>query len=254
MNCPNCNKPNIDSAAFCAHCGTRLEKPLSSTLNYPIVTVGRGSDNTISITSEGVSSHHARIFVQNGKVTIEDLNSTNGTFVNGNKIIRTEIMPGDRINFGMTVLDTSIPEVRNLFNMTVSPQVVQNKTYVESVVTSQTPQQFPVSMPQQIPQQPLMQQQIVQQTSQVVYQGSPKSVGVAITLAIFFGPLGMLYSTITGGLVMLGVSLLLGILTFGFSFFFTHPVCVVWAALAADAENKKINVTTATQSTNVYRN
>jgi hypothetical protein len=65
-----------------------------------------------------------------------------------------------------------------------------------------------------------------------------KSVGGAILLALFFGPLGMLYSTIPGALFMLIVSLLLGALTAGASAFITWPICVVWAAVAADSWNR----------------
>lgn len=66
----------------------------------------------------------------------------------------------------------------------------------------------------------------------------PKSVGVAIVLAVFFGPLGMLYSTVPGALVMIFVTLFFGILTAGISAFITWPICVIWAALAADTYNR----------------
>ena len=65
-----------------------------------------------------------------------------------------------------------------------------------------------------------------------------KSVGVAILLAMFFGPLGMLYSTIPGALFMLVASFLLGTMTAGASVVVTWPICVLWAAMAADAQNR----------------
>lgn len=67
---------------------------------------------------------------------------------------------------------------------------------------------------------------------------APKSVGVAILLTVFFGPLGMLYSTVPGALVMMAVSILLAIVTAGLSVFLTWPICVIWGAMAADAYNK----------------
>ncbi len=65
-----------------------------------------------------------------------------------------------------------------------------------------------------------------------------KSVGAAILLAIFFGPLGMLYSTVPGALAMMLISFVLFFLTAGFSVFLTWPVCIVWAAIAADSHNR----------------
>ena len=73
----------------------------------------------------------------------------------------------------------------------------------------------------------------------------PKSVGTAIVLAIFFGPLGMLYSTVTGGLVMLAVNIILAIPTIGTVLFITWPIGIVWAAVAANTHNSKLYAYTA---------
>jgi hypothetical protein len=64
-----------------------------------------------------------------------------------------------------------------------------------------------------------------------------KSVGLAILLTILFGPLGMLYSTVPGALVMLVVSVLLAFATAGISLFLTWPICVIWGAIAAQSYN-----------------
>ncbi|MDR5585982.1 MULTISPECIES: FHA domain-containing protein [Clostridium] len=50
------------------------------------LTVGRKEENSISLSDQHVSGNHARVFVRNTGLFIEDLNSTNGTYVNGNKI------------------------------------------------------------------------------------------------------------------------------------------------------------------------
>lgn len=68
---------------------------------------------------------------------------------------------------------------------------------------------------------------------------SSKSVGVAVLLAFFFGPLGMLYSTVTGAVVMFFVNLIVGIPTYGFGLLLTWPVCVIWAAIAANNHNQQ---------------
>lgn len=63
--------------------------------------------------------------------------------------------------------------------------------------------------------------------------GRRKSVVVALLLTFLFGPFGMFYSTIVGGLVMVPVSIVGIFLTFGLSIFITHPICMIWAAVAA---------------------
>jgi hypothetical protein len=68
----------------------------------------------------------------------------------------------------------------------------------------------------------------------------PKSVGVAILLSFLFGPLGMFYSTVPGGLVMLFVSPIVILVTFGFGIFVTHPICIIWAAVAASNHNANV--------------
>lgn len=83
-----------------------------------------------------------------------------------------------------------------------------------------------------------MENQPTNQPQQIVILES-KSVGVAILLSIFFGPLGMLYSTVVGGIIMLVISLPLAIFTLGISLFITHPICVIWGALAAGRSQKK---------------
>ena len=77
-------------------------------------------------------------------------------------------------------------------------------------------------------------------TSTVVVVAETKSVGVAILLTLLFGPLGMLYSTISGALVMIVVSIILGFFTLGFSLLLTWPVSVIWGAMAASAHNQRV--------------
>ncbi len=68
---------------------------------------------------------------------------------------------------------------------------------------------------------------------QIVYVKTKKSVGVAVILALLFGPLGMFYATVTGAVVMIVVSLLVGIFTMGFGLLVTIPIGAVWAGMAA---------------------
>jgi hypothetical protein len=63
-------------------------------------TVGRADDNDICITEGGVSSHHGKIIVSGSNVTLVDLNSTNGTAVNGARITEAVWNEGDLVYLG----------------------------------------------------------------------------------------------------------------------------------------------------------
>jgi pSer/pThr/pTyr-binding forkhead associated (FHA) protein len=67
-------------------------------------TIGRLTDNLIAIDSPGVSSHHAYIFRSANDFVIEDLQSTNGTFVNGKRIARCKLTHGDVVVVGKHTL------------------------------------------------------------------------------------------------------------------------------------------------------
>ena len=62
--------------------------------------IGRAPDCALVLADPLVSSHHARIESKDGQWTIEDLDSSNGTLVNGRPIRRTVIREGDVITFG----------------------------------------------------------------------------------------------------------------------------------------------------------
>ena len=64
-------------------------------------TIGRDSTNTIVINDAEVSRRHSRLTFQGGKYVIEDLGSTNGTFVNGQRLSGPVVLKaGDMISFG----------------------------------------------------------------------------------------------------------------------------------------------------------
>lgn|SRR5574344_2509528 len=75
---------------------------------------------------------------------------------------------------------------------------------------------------------------------QVIIAKSPKSVGVAVLLALFLGPLGMLYSTIKGAIIMFFVCLIGGFITLGFGLVILLPICAVWAYMATNSYNKEL--------------
>jgi diguanylate cyclase (GGDEF)-like protein len=64
------------------------------------LVIGRSDDADIIISSKDVSRGHASITFDGSTVCIEDLNSTNGTFVNGNKIAKIKLRLGDEVGIG----------------------------------------------------------------------------------------------------------------------------------------------------------
>ena len=76
---------------------------------FPVVAdkeiiVGRSSELDMVLVEDMVSRKHAKIQLQADGIWIEDLASTNGTFVNGEKIKRAKLKEGDRVLFGTSIL------------------------------------------------------------------------------------------------------------------------------------------------------
>jgi pSer/pThr/pTyr-binding forkhead associated (FHA) protein len=66
--------------------------------------IGRSSDLDMVLVEDMVSRKHAMISTVGGELTIEDMGSTNGTFVNGEKITRARLKEGDRILIGTSII------------------------------------------------------------------------------------------------------------------------------------------------------
>jgi pSer/pThr/pTyr-binding forkhead associated (FHA) protein len=68
------------------------------------VTIGREEGNLLRLNDERVSRFHAKVQFDNGEIIITDLESTNGTRVNGNVVQIRRLRPGDRVGVGRSVL------------------------------------------------------------------------------------------------------------------------------------------------------
>lgn len=73
--------------------------------------IGRGMDCQLRIDAEFVSRRHALVTVTPDEAVIEDLNSTNGVFVNGRRIARCRLADGDTITIGKTVFRYALKPV-----------------------------------------------------------------------------------------------------------------------------------------------
>src|ERR1043166_1990138 len=74
-------------------------------------TIGRVEDNTFQIAEASVSSHHAEVFMRGSDVVVKDLGSTNGTFINGEKIDEAGLKPGQTLRFGQVELRLEVEGV-----------------------------------------------------------------------------------------------------------------------------------------------
>ncbi len=79
------------------------------------------------------------------------------------------------------------------------------------------------------------------QPNQIVVVQSKKSMGVALILTFLFGPLGMLYSTVVGGLIMMVLTPVVTIMTLGIGALIMWPIQLIWAGIAVSSSNKKID-------------
>lgn len=77
------------------------------TLEASEITIGRESTNGIAINDVEVSRRHARMELRGSSYVIQDLGSTNGTFVNGQRVLGMQVLnPGDSVSLGEGIVLT----------------------------------------------------------------------------------------------------------------------------------------------------
>jgi Na+-transporting methylmalonyl-CoA/oxaloacetate decarboxylase gamma subunit len=82
-----------------------LRKQASWELETEVV-IGRAAECAVSVDDEFASNLHAKIYRSEGRYYVEDLGSTNGTYVNGRRInYPTELRGGDRVKIGRTEME-----------------------------------------------------------------------------------------------------------------------------------------------------
>jgi pSer/pThr/pTyr-binding forkhead associated (FHA) protein len=64
------------------------------------ITIGRASDNTIVVNDPSISTYHAKLLLEGETYRLKDLDSTNGTELNGKPVTETVLRFDDRIRFG----------------------------------------------------------------------------------------------------------------------------------------------------------
>lgn len=101
----------------------------------PMITIGRESSNDVIISHSLVSRKHAQIFVKNNDIFVKDLNSTNGTFLNGKPVKQeTKVNPLDIIHVGQTKF--IVQENKVIYNVSVKGLQVDAINISKTVVDS----------------------------------------------------------------------------------------------------------------------
>ena len=121
---------------------------------YPLdaqeVTIGRDAVNIIAINDAEISRRHARMELRGSAYVIQDLGSTNGTFVNGTRISGMQVLnPGDTVSFGegIVLVYEPVTDMNATILSSKSPQTIKNP----APVPVPTPRPVPAATPRPIP-------------------------------------------------------------------------------------------------------
>jgi len=99
----------------------------SHELTVEKTTIGRVEDNTFPIVDTSISSHHCEVLLRGSDVVIKDLDSTNGTFIEGEKISEGVLKPGQVLRLGQIQLrldaaSAAVPGVKKGIDSTIVMQ------------------------------------------------------------------------------------------------------------------------------------
>lgn len=107
-------------------------------------TVGRVSDNSFEIPEASVSSHHAELHLRGNEVLVKDLNSTNGTFINGEKVTEAVLKPGQILRLGLVEMRLETGEAAAAMKKQVLDQtrVIPQGVKLDDLEGARTPLDF----------------------------------------------------------------------------------------------------------------
>ncbi|MDL2255214.1 FHA domain-containing protein [Parabacteroides sp. OttesenSCG-928-K15] len=157
-----------------------------------MIKIGKESDNDFVVEDPHVSRHHAQLEKQeDGLWLLIDLNSTNGTFVNGQQIIKKRVSPTDEIRLGDQCV-LSLSDILNQ-NNDYSEEFallrdVYNR-YVESKVKIQSSNQFKVRLLQSLP---FALPGVIGVAFSFLGKGSPLLMGISLFVVICAPAVGIL--------------------------------------------------------------
>ncbi len=127
QNGGRCFKQNSETGSLSMKdCLLILDNDSGPNTVYPLideVTIGRSSESSISLSHNSVSRNHARVSLQEGAWTLEDLGSANGTVFKGKRVDKVVLASGDVFQIGIFTfryVEKDIPEARDQFFDTIT--------------------------------------------------------------------------------------------------------------------------------------
>ena len=159
------------------------------------ISLGRSKDNDITIDDDSVSRHHATIIQSSSGIVINDNGSSNGTFINGNRINQESVLKKNDI----LKLGTALIPWMNYVGLQEDSNSLQTNLIKEEVA-------IPTSRPAQAVESSNIQNQNVQQHVIIQQMASPSNgmgtagfafglIGLIIfPIGFFLGPLGFIFS------------------------------------------------------------
>jgi len=119
------------------------------------LTVGRDATNEIVINDAEISRRHARLTFQGGKYVLEDLGSTNGTFVNGQRLAGPRVLKaGEVVQFGEQIMLVFEATTIDAGATMVSPRVATAVPSVQRPATPVPPPPAPMEYAGSVPASP----------------------------------------------------------------------------------------------------
>jgi hypothetical protein len=165
------------------------------------------------------------------------------------RVLELLFKTGDRITAQLAAYRIGIPvdEARALLEAMATREVVSMDSDDNGVLYFDLPSRPPPTgeplswqVPPMVPMMPVAMVPVQPVAMVTVQPVQEKSMAAAILLPLFFGPLGMFYSTVMGALVMLFAGGLFDIITLGVGVLLTWPGCILWSALATNAHNTRV--------------
>ncbi len=94
------------------------------------LSIGRDPSNDLVVQGNHISRRHARFFIENGQLHIQDLDSSNGTYVNGERVKERSIFLGDKLRFDSSEFVVAVGKAKNALK---DPE--QDRTQFRAAIT-----------------------------------------------------------------------------------------------------------------------
>lgn len=163
----NANTPvATDGATWQLNALTEALGDLTLTVSDSL-SVGRGSDNDVVLGSKQVSRNHAVLSVLNGELYVKDLESSNGTFINEQRIEAnksTNLAANDTLGFASFSFQVSAPVAATLANEKAAPLVTDTDEPALSASADTVGELAPATAAEPVIKEPVVKEPVVKET------------------------------------------------------------------------------------------